>query len=87
MVSTAASTDEAEAQIDRAETFSKWIGEYLRTKGVLEWYTLIIVCQKPKIHKIREIPKLSQEEKQSLANAFLENKAQILEMAEDTSLT
>lgn len=43
--------------------------------------------QKPKIHKIREIPKLSQEEKQSLANAFLENKAQILEMAEDTSLT
>ncbi len=43
--------------------------------------------QKPKIHKIREIPKLIQEEKQSLANAFLENKAQILEMAEDTSLT
>ena len=30
-----ASKDEAEAQIERAETFSKWIGEYLRTKDVL----------------------------------------------------
>ena len=31
-----ASKDEAEAQIERAETFSKWIGEYLKTKDVLK---------------------------------------------------
>ena len=30
-----ASKDEAEAQIERAETFSKWIGDYLKTKHVL----------------------------------------------------
>ena len=30
-----ASKDEAEEQIESAETFSKWIGEYLRTKDVL----------------------------------------------------
>ena len=30
-----ASKDEAEAQIERAETFSKWIGDYLRTKDIL----------------------------------------------------
>ncbi len=30
-----ASKDEAEAQIERAETFSKWIEDYLRTKHVL----------------------------------------------------
>ena len=30
-----ASKDEAEAQIERAETFSKWIGDYLKTKDVL----------------------------------------------------
>ncbi len=43
--------------------------------------------QKPKLYKIREIPHLPQAEQELLANAFLENKAQILELAENTSLT
>lgn len=30
-----ASKEEAEAQIERAERFSKWIGDYLKTKDVL----------------------------------------------------
>lgn len=30
-----ASKDEAETQIERAETFSKWIEEYLRTENIL----------------------------------------------------
>lgn len=30
-----ASKDEAEAQIERAEIFSRWIGNYLRTKDIL----------------------------------------------------
>lgn len=43
--------------------------------------------QKPKLYKIREIPHLPQAEQELLANAFLENKAQILELAENTGLT
>ncbi len=43
--------------------------------------------QKPKLYKIREIPHLPLSEKEMLAKAFLENQAQILELAENTSLT
>lgn len=43
--------------------------------------------QKPKLYKIREIPHLPLPEQKMLAEAFLEQKAQILELAENTSLT
>lgn len=43
--------------------------------------------QKPKLYTIREIPRLPRAEQEMLAAAFLEQKAQILELAENTSLT
>lgn len=43
--------------------------------------------QKPKLYKIREIPSLPPTEQEMLAKAFLDQKAQILELAENTSLT
>lgn len=43
--------------------------------------------QKPKLYKIREIPNRPPAEQKMLAKAFLEQKAQILELAENTSLT
>lgn len=43
--------------------------------------------QKPKIFKLRDIPKLNPDERQHLAQAFLSGTAQILEIAEDSSLT
>ncbi len=43
--------------------------------------------QKPELYKIRELPSLSQELQESLAQDFIQGQAQILELAEDTSLT
>lgn len=43
--------------------------------------------QKPKLLKLRDIPLLGAEERESLARDFLQGKAQVLEIAENTSLT
>lgn len=43
--------------------------------------------EKPKLYKLRDLPGLPAEEQNSLARAFLDGSADILEIAEDASLT